>query len=187
MDAKYIHTEQLLNSKREIETNLYPLKTHIAYTLFGQKDNISPFIATVEAKARMLITHYGLSAEQVVERISQFLLLSLVRYIEGQRTLKSFLLQGINQSLDRMMSDLRRKETFHVPKSVRKYREMEQDSELFGQQHDSGARNEDLEIFDGIETKKPVLQQSKKPTVVVRRRNTEPEVRTYVDFYDNDF
>ena len=83
MDIKHIHTEQLLNAKKAIEPNLYPLRTHVAYTLFGKKDNISPFIATVEAKARMLITHYGLSAEQVVQRVSEFLLMSLVQYIEG--------------------------------------------------------------------------------------------------------
>ena len=140
MDTKYIHTDQLLNAKKAIEPNLYPLKTHVAYTLFGKKDNLSPVIATVEAKARMLITHYGISAEQVVERVSQFLLMSLVRYIEGQKTIKSFLLQGINNILDRMMSDLRRKENFHVPMSVRKFREKELDSVLIGKEPVSESR-----------------------------------------------
>jgi len=187
MDTKYIHTEQLLNAKKEIEPNLYTLKTHVAYTLFGQKDNISPIIATVEAKARMLITHYELSAEQVVERVSQFLLMSLVRYIEGQRTIKSFLLQGMNNSLDRMMSDLRRKENFHVPMTVRKLREKELNSVLIGTEPAFEDKDESIEVFNGIKTKKPLMKPEQVPTVVIRRRKSEPEIRTFLDFYDDEF
>ena len=187
MDTKYIHTDQLLNAKKAIEPNLYPLKTHVAYTLFGKKDNLSPVIATVEAKARMLITHYGLSAEDVVDRVSKFLLMPLVKYVEGQRTIKSFLLHSINHIMDRMMSDLRRKETFHVPKAVREFREKELNSEFIGTEPVSEHKDEDIEIFDGIKTKKPSMKPEQVPTVIIRRKKSEPEIRTYLDFYDDEF
>ena len=187
MDTKYIHTEQLLNAKKAIEPNLYPLKTHVAYTLFGKKDNLSPVIATVEAKARMLITHYGLSAEEVVDRVSQFLLMPLVKYVEGQRTIKSFLLISINHIMDRMMSDLRRKEMFHVPMSVRKLREKELDSVLIGTEPAFEDKDEGIEVFNGIKTKKPLMKPENVPTVVIRRKKAEPEVRTFADLYNGVF
>jgi hypothetical protein len=187
MDTKYIHTEQLLTAKKVIENNLYPLKTYVAWVLFGKKDHISPGIAVIETKGRLLREHYGLSPEQIVEKVSKSLLASLVQYVEGQKTLKSFLLFSINYDLDRIMSDTRRPEAVHVPKIMRTYRERELDSELMESGPSLDNDTNQISILDKIETKRPFVKSEYNPAVVIRRKKVDPEMPTVLDLYNNAF
>jgi hypothetical protein len=187
MDTKYIHTHQLLDSRKNIEANLYPLKTFAAWALFANKHHISPGIAIIESKGKIIIEHYGMSAEDVVERISRHLIISIMIYEEGPKTLKSFLLSCINYSLDKIMGDMRRKETFQVPEPTRAYREREIDSRFMCNDTSPEQLDGRIEIFDDIETRKPSLRKPTTPTVVLRKKKTEPVERTFLDLYDDDF
>jgi hypothetical protein len=187
MDTKYIHTEQLLNSKKAIENNLYPLKTFIGWALFGKKDRISPGLAVIETKGRLLRAHYELSSEEIVEKVSKFLITSLVQFVEGHKNIKSFLLTNINYALDRMMSDTRKIEAVRVPKAMRSYRERELDSQAMRSEHRLESDDNEIEIFERIEAKKPSDSPAKNFDVVVRRKRLEPDVRTFLDLYDKDF
>ena len=187
MDTKYIHTEQLLGAKKVIETNLYPLKTFVGWALFGKKDRISPGLAVIETKGRLLRAHYELSSEEIVEKVSKFLITSLVQYVVGQKTIKSFLLTNINYALDRMMSDTRKVEAVRIPKAMRSYREREMDSQAMRAEHRLEDDDNEFEVFEGIEARRPSAGPAKDSKVLVRRKKLEPDVRTFLDLYDKDF
>lgn len=170
MDTKYIHSHQLLTAKNNIGANLYPLKTFVAWALFANKDYTSPGIATIETKGILLRTHYGMSTEDIVERVSKFLVMSFVQYVESQQTIKSFLLSCINYNLDKIMADMRRKEIVYAPKPNRTYSSKDIDSrpicnDTFLEKHD-----DTIGFFNGIKTKKPLIRQATSPTVVLRKK-----------------
>ena len=187
MDTRYIHTEQLLNAKKAIEADLYPLKTFVAWVLFGKKDHISPGIAVIEAKGRLLRVHYGLSSDEIVESVSRFILASFVKYVDGQKTIKSFLLTNINFTLDRMMSDTRKFKAVAVPKIMMPYRERERDSEQIESEPNHEKDTNHISILDKIETKKPFVKSEYNPAVVIRRKKVDSEMPTVLDLYNNAF
>jgi hypothetical protein len=187
MDTKYIHTEQLLNAKKAIEADLYPLKTFVAWVLFGKKDHISPGIAVIETKGRLLREHYGLSSEEIVARVSRFILASFVQYVNGQKTLKSFLLTNINFTLDRMMSDTRTLKAVEVPKILTTYSERERNSELLETEPNLENDTDQFAILDKIQTKRPFVKSEYNPAVVIRRKKVDPEMPTVLDLYNNAF
>jgi hypothetical protein len=187
MEIKHVHTLQLLEAKKAIEPNLYPLKTHVAHTLFGKKDFVSPVIATVEAKARILMTNYGLSADQVVDRVYQSLVMSLIQFVEGQRTLKSFLVYRINTILDRLMGSLGRKGPVGAQQPIRPYRVRDLDFREEGQEASFETFESGLGRFAGVAAGKPESSKSNPTTVILRKRRAEPKNSTYLDFYDDEF
>jgi hypothetical protein len=187
MEIKHVHTLQLLEAKKAIEPNLYPLRTHVAHTLFGKKDFVSPVIATVEAKARILMTNYGLSADQVVDKVYQSLVMSLIQFVEGQRTLKSFLVYRINTILDRLMGSLGRKGPVGAQRPIRPYRVRDLDFREGGQETAFEKFESGLGRLGGVETRKLGSSKPNPTTVILRKKEAASKDSTYLDFYDDDF
>jgi hypothetical protein len=186
MITTYIHTHQLLEAKKNIDVNLYPLRTFVGWALFGKKDHISPGIGTMEFKARILSRHYGMAPEDIVEKVSRQLIISLMLYEEGAKTLKSFLLTCINYSLDKTMGMMGRKEALYMPKPIRAYREREVNTGLRPNAQPSKKYDDEIETFGGIETSKPAMPKSPTPAVVLRKKKAVPAERTFLDLYDDE-
>ena len=104
MEAHYIHTEQLVESRNNVVSAAQPLTTFISWVLFAPKDRVTSGIGVIEAKGKLVIQETGMEPEGLVDYLVSRILMTFLNYKPLSRTFKSVLLSRINSYLDKLLS-----------------------------------------------------------------------------------
>jgi hypothetical protein len=105
---------------------------------------------------------------------------------DGRKTIKGFLLTAMNFNLDKIMSSVERIESFPARHPIQTYHERTFISD-FGHRPKIPDNGDEVEVFERTNTKMPSMCIAKSPTVILRKKGSTPDARTFVDIYEDDF